>query len=1275
MRKTNLITKFILAMIFMLLLVSCKKKEEPIMFKLLDDDTYEVVAFNESMIDNNLIIPSTYDKKEVTSIGAAAFSGAKAVTSIFIPNTIATIKAEAFSGLELLDNVTFEQGSKLESIGNYGFYGALELKSINLPTSLEEIGSFAFGKTQLTTFNFPEKITHFPSSLFFEVETLETISISKNIESIHQDAFNGLINLKAIQVDSNNTSFSSKDDVLYNKNQTEIIKYPQAKLDLTFNIPSDVILIKEKAFKNAQFLTTISIPNSVTAIESYAFEGTKALTSITIPNSVTQLGESTFKESVNLDTVHLPNNLETIPYMTFYGATSLTTVYLPNNLKHIEDYAFSYTEELVFTTLPSQLKEIGDFAFYGAAKIKNLTIPQSVEMIGSAALSNMESLKTLVFEENSNLTVIGNKAFADNESLTSIVIPESVESMGLGALSGSNKLQSITIPFIGSSLEGKDYQAQFGFIFGTTQYDNSYDVVYIGSLTTKYYVPSSLKEVIILGGETIYSNAFDGISSVESLILPETLKTIQSYAFRNMNHLKSLVIPDSVETIAKGALFGTSRLESIIVPFLGESLNATKEKSQFGFIFGDDQFTSSYEIDYYEFNEDKKFYLPDTLKEVTVLSGEISSYAFSGAKEIEVLVIPNQLTTLGDYAFNEMNKLKHIDLPSTLQTMGKSLLKGAKALEDITIPENITVIEDGFLQNASSIEQLVIPEGITKIGKYAFDGVGITALDIPESVVEIDDYAFGNLSELVTITIPTTVTKLGQGVFNLASQLIIYVEANEKPNTWHANWNNSNRPVYFGVNEQNLFEEDGVLYVLVDDYLVATRFIGDQTEIIINDIDGKAVKEIGSFAFFGADEVLKIELPSSLTKIGTSAFNGANRLQVINIPIDVDSIGNNAFLGTNDLVTYVEAEAVGENWHNRWIPSGRPIHFNVGLSDIINIDNSYYIIKDEKAILTRHLGGFETITIPRVVNDKPVETISGSAFTNIRGLYSVYIPEDIVNVELAAFHNVEALIIYVEAEAISENWNSRWNFSNRPVYFNVKEANLIDDGHAQYILFEELQDTSTIQSLMLTRYYGNDATWTVPREVNGLEVKQIKKEAFSYLNELKSLYILNNIVSVESSILKDSTNIVVYIEHEFVPTSWANNWNDGSNIVYLNVAEEELITQDGAQYLHKNDQLTLTRYIGSAQNFTTPETINEIAVKNIGKEAFLNTNTLEYVIILDNIAKVDENAFDGELDLIAYIEFNNLPIAWSLRWNGAEITYHLGNAWELENGVPVLIED
>ncbi|MBP3417115.1 MAG: leucine-rich repeat domain-containing protein, partial [Spirochaetaceae bacterium] len=122
---------------------------------------------------------------------------------------------------------------------------------------------------------------------------LTSISIPEGVTTIGAGAFQGCSSLD-ISVNEDNTTYSSEDEMLLNKEKTILIAYPSAKETVT-NVPTSVKTIDEYAFDSCSGLTSISIPSSVTSIGNYAFYGCSSLTSISIPSSVTSIGNHAFQ--------------------------------------------------------------------------------------------------------------------------------------------------------------------------------------------------------------------------------------------------------------------------------------------------------------------------------------------------------------------------------------------------------------------------------------------------------------------------------------------------------------------------------------------------------------------------------------------------------------------------------------------------------------------------------------------------------------------------------------------------------------------------------------------------------------------------------------------------------------------------------------------------------------------------------------------------------------------------------------------------------------------
>jgi uncharacterized repeat protein (TIGR02543 family) len=143
--------------------------------------------------------------------------------------------------------------------------------------------------------------------------------------------------------------------------------------------------------------------------------------------------------------------------------------------------------------------------------------------------------------------------FQSNDFLnqvTHITIPNSVEKISHGAFFGASNLQSITIPFVGDS-RSHVYDSAFGYIFGNKEFENTYLVWTSYDL---YYIPNTLKEIIVNDSEVIGKYAFYDLESVETIIIPQNTTKIEFNAFDSLPNLEKLVIPLSVTIIERFAI-------------------------------------------------------------------------------------------------------------------------------------------------------------------------------------------------------------------------------------------------------------------------------------------------------------------------------------------------------------------------------------------------------------------------------------------------------------------------------------------------------------------------------------------------------------------------------------------------------------------------------------------------------------------------------------------------------------------------------------------------
>ena len=363
--------------------------------------------------------------------------------------------------------------------------------------------------------------------------------------------------------------------------------------------------IGAQAFDQCSSLKSFVVPETVTSIGKYAFASSPKLEYLYIPVGVESIGEYFIRNcsTENLDVycgiaarnggwdsyfASNQNYNSGTHFDIWYGIRSVAVdagfeagIKLDDTVMIGDCYSNEPNIVIPSTIAEKTVTEIAGSAFHYMSGMISVTIPDTVKTIGAYAFCKCISLKSVEIPEG--VETVGNRAFSENPALEYVTVPDTVESFGEFVFIGCNtgKLdiycEAATKPTGWSSYYASNKTTNssvaFDFWWGTgavelSEEDFEMGIKTDGTLIITHYngnaanltVPTTVngRSVSEIGAEAFYER-----TSIQSITLPDTLKTIGAYAFYKCVSLTEITLPSGVTSIGARTFSDCSALTSI----------------------------------------------------------------------------------------------------------------------------------------------------------------------------------------------------------------------------------------------------------------------------------------------------------------------------------------------------------------------------------------------------------------------------------------------------------------------------------------------------------------------------------------------------------------------------------------------------------------------------------------------------------------------------------------------------------------------------------------
>ena len=513
---------------------------------------------------------------------------------------------------------------------------------------------------------------------------------------------------------------------------------------------------------------------------------------------------------------------------------------------------------------------------------------------------------------------------------------------------------------------------------------------------------SKLLETVVLPDsiKSIGERAFMSCPKLVSVILNNGLTSLGSNAFTGCSSLEEIVIPSTVTSIGK-AIFANTTINKLTIPFIGKSLD---EPDTFDYLF------------------DKNY---KKLTELRLLEG-CKKLAFESfmLDNLDVY-LPSSLEDIGGdlkannvFYAGELSDWLKVDCAHANKFT--NFYFGDDLLTTLNISSGVSEIKKHIFSGINSLTSVNVGGSVTKIGNGAFNGCkNLTDVYLGDSITEIESSAFAN-SGIINVRLPANLSKVGVIAF----------------------CSNSLKSVYFDGNISNyldidfagpLFSADvsqGKLYLLDDNGDVAYK--NKNYSLLTNLVLPSETLKVKQYQFYHFTQITNVTFNYGLLEIETSAFEQCN-IKNIELSDTVTKIGKMSFSSHSiqtftshsvkdvtgvfnncTLLNTLNLDALEELDTTLFDGDKRLAAININNSEVLTSVDGVVYSKDMTELIYCPRGKEGSVEIP-----EGVTTIKKDAFYKCTYVSSISLPSTLLTIEDQAFYSCTALSSLVIPDSVT----------------------------------------------------------------------------------------------------------------------------------------------------------------------------------------------------------------------------------------------------------------